>query len=348
MLISPFPRVGKGPGIGAELLGRFLSPDPYVQSPNYSQSYNRYSYCLNNPLKYSDPSGYSAWKFEPADYIATFGGGCGAGIFRINWNQNLAVPGSYSYDWNTGTYRNSKGEEVTWDEVNGFIANESLTLTGVAAQSLYQNYTYGMNIYSISAFGRATLVSCFGELGPVEGSEEVGIYFNNPTAGAFIGEAEVFDNMITEGGEGREISAKDFWGITMGAAATIADLKSNGMHNSIYWVQKNGKVTLTKNIGNNYLLKRSFRIAEEALQNGKMIAKSLTQINIAYSVSDYALTWVTAGMPSFGQGMDLFFTALAAIPGAGWAVSGGYWIISAGSYAITGKWMSEHMDNWIY
>ncbi len=38
-------------------LGRFFSPDPYVQFPDYSQSYNRYSYCLNNPLKYTDPSG---------------------------------------------------------------------------------------------------------------------------------------------------------------------------------------------------------------------------------------------------------------------------------------------------
>jgi hypothetical protein len=28
-----------------------------VQYPGYTQSYNRYSYCLNNPLKYTDPSG---------------------------------------------------------------------------------------------------------------------------------------------------------------------------------------------------------------------------------------------------------------------------------------------------
>ncbi len=41
-------------------LGRFLSPDPYVQSPEYSQSLNRYSYCLNNPLSYFDPMG-EAW-----------------------------------------------------------------------------------------------------------------------------------------------------------------------------------------------------------------------------------------------------------------------------------------------
>ena len=39
------------------LLGRFLSPDNYVQAPENSQNFNRYSYCLNNPLKYVDPSG---------------------------------------------------------------------------------------------------------------------------------------------------------------------------------------------------------------------------------------------------------------------------------------------------
>jgi len=39
------------------LLGRFLSPDPYIQMPDFTQNYNRYSYCLNNPLLYTDPSG---------------------------------------------------------------------------------------------------------------------------------------------------------------------------------------------------------------------------------------------------------------------------------------------------
>jgi hypothetical protein len=38
-------------------LGRFLAPDPYVQNPDFSQNFNRYSYCLNNPLRYTDPTG---------------------------------------------------------------------------------------------------------------------------------------------------------------------------------------------------------------------------------------------------------------------------------------------------
>ena len=43
------------------VLGRSFSPDNYVQMPDNSQNFNRYSYCLNNPLKYTDPSGEFYW-----------------------------------------------------------------------------------------------------------------------------------------------------------------------------------------------------------------------------------------------------------------------------------------------
>jgi RHS repeat-associated protein len=39
-------------------IGRFISPDTMVSNPTNPQSLNRYSYCLNNPLKYIDPSGH--------------------------------------------------------------------------------------------------------------------------------------------------------------------------------------------------------------------------------------------------------------------------------------------------
>ena len=40
-------------------IGRFISADPFVQAPLMSQSLNRYSYVMNNPLSLVDPSGYS-------------------------------------------------------------------------------------------------------------------------------------------------------------------------------------------------------------------------------------------------------------------------------------------------
>ena len=38
-------------------LHRFLQPDNYVQDPFNTQNFNRYGYCLNNPLLYIDPTG---------------------------------------------------------------------------------------------------------------------------------------------------------------------------------------------------------------------------------------------------------------------------------------------------
>jgi len=41
------------------IAGQFLSPDNNIQDPYNSQNLNRYSYCVNNPLKYTDPTGFN-------------------------------------------------------------------------------------------------------------------------------------------------------------------------------------------------------------------------------------------------------------------------------------------------
>jgi RHS repeat-associated protein len=47
--------------------GRFLSADPTVPNPGFTQSYNRYAYVNNNPLSFIDPSGFC----PPQDQVTT-------------------------------------------------------------------------------------------------------------------------------------------------------------------------------------------------------------------------------------------------------------------------------------
>jgi len=62
------------------MMSSFLSVDAYVQSPDNSQNFNRYAYCLNNPLKYIDPSGW-----------VVLGGGMGSHTTgAVEWGTNYA------------------------------------------------------------------------------------------------------------------------------------------------------------------------------------------------------------------------------------------------------------------
>jgi len=53
----------------------FFSPDPFVQAPYNSQNFNRYSYCLNNPLMYTDPSGELWFLVAAAAVFGAYSGG---------------------------------------------------------------------------------------------------------------------------------------------------------------------------------------------------------------------------------------------------------------------------------
>ena len=75
-------------------LGRFLQADPFVQAPSNSQSYNRYAYVLNNPLSYTDPSGYffkklgkfikKHWRVIAAAVVTYFTAGAASG-WATSW-----------------------------------------------------------------------------------------------------------------------------------------------------------------------------------------------------------------------------------------------------------------------
>ncbi|WP_126777695.1 RHS repeat-associated core domain-containing protein [Aliidiomarina sanyensis] len=57
-MVNDFDLIHMGGRTYNPVLGRFMQADPFIQEGANLQNYNRYSYVLNNPMSYTDPSGY--------------------------------------------------------------------------------------------------------------------------------------------------------------------------------------------------------------------------------------------------------------------------------------------------
>jgi RHS repeat-associated protein len=73
------------------LIGRFMSADPFIQSPGNLQSFNRYAYVMNNPLAYTDPSGYFSLKKLVRIAVVV-----GVAYFTAGYVQPWAILNGYS------------------------------------------------------------------------------------------------------------------------------------------------------------------------------------------------------------------------------------------------------------
>ena len=76
------------------LVGRMLSPDIVIQDEQNSQAYNRYSYCFNNPLRYTDPSGYIS--------VGGFRNRTSTLLYFDYWGTNSNTRSSFSTDESLG------------------------------------------------------------------------------------------------------------------------------------------------------------------------------------------------------------------------------------------------------
>ncbi len=114
------------------VLGRFLSPDPYVQAPEMSINFNRYAYCLNNPLIYTDPTGE---------------------IFGLIWAVNRAVKSAdrkVSYVKGTINQIEGIGEALRNGAINPHLSKEQRQEAWVHADPTI-NYKQLINSYKIDA-----------------------------------------------------------------------------------------------------------------------------------------------------------------------------------------------------
>ena len=126
------------------LTSMFFSPDPYLQAPGDWLNFNRYSYALNNPFKYNDPSGEFLGLFLRA---LTFVGGS-----LSNWINGYSDPVGAA--WKTsGDLTNRVGSCLQIPIVN---KNNTLITAGL------DPFTVGVSANVYYKTGKTTLSGSFG------------------------------------------------------------------------------------------------------------------------------------------------------------------------------------------
>lgn len=140
------------------VLGRFLNVDPIIQNPYSSQGLNNYSYCINNPLRYIDPSGYTRSAVnastitQPEDIIAFLNAyfSQGGNLPYAESQVSGWLPNTIWYDdqtrmvdfWVTvpGSYINVDDSE----HESGFIPIKSITVSAIKVSvylSILRNFS---------------------------------------------------------------------------------------------------------------------------------------------------------------------------------------------------------------
>lgn len=116
-------------------LGRMLSVDNYTHEGVglTTQAYNRYSYALNNPLKYTDPDGE-----EPISIGLTIA--IGAAIGAGSYTASVAMSDGGFQNWNWG----------------GFILSTSLGAASAAGASAIGGYVAGLSVGKGASFAIQT------------------------------------------------------------------------------------------------------------------------------------------------------------------------------------------------
>ncbi|WP_062176606.1 RHS repeat domain-containing protein [Dysgonomonas macrotermitis] len=257
--LSVFGLINMNARLYDPVIGRFLSPDPYVQAPDFSQNFNRYSYALNNPLRYTDPSG--EW-FGLDDLIAAAIGG------TVNLIGNAIAGNVNSWAQGFSYFGVGAGAGLT-TLYAGPVVGDMVIAGGNSA--LQQGFEHGFGNISLEIIGNQMLMG--GVTSAI--SAGVGNLVNGAMNSAFGSIASpVLRQALIQGGTGGVTSfvvagtmtkinggswsdawsaAKDglIWGTSIGTAAGSANGYINALKGGVNpWT---GKEVITERASTNFL-----------------------------------------------------------------------------------------------
>jgi RHS repeat-associated protein len=168
------------------VLGRMLSPDNFVQDATGTQSFNRYSYALNNPLIYTDPNG---------EFIfSLFLGPVGVMLDAACWSA-LIDAGMQGIKMANGSQ-----EKFNWSELGGAAAGGFIS--------------GGMGLLAPSFAGSSLASEYLGK------AAWVGLTGASSAAGGLFAQ-DLFNNGKVDFSGSRYLNAAS-WGFGMGAGISLA------------------------------------------------------------------------------------------------------------------------------
>ncbi len=304
------------------VISRFLSVDPIIQSPDNSQTLNGYSYCINNPLKYTDPSGYSM--------ISPY--------YQF-------LKDHYGYEGNSVDYR---GQYLPWSsEVSNFIDPVFGSTNGLGPLGYYnpkngKYYHGGIETVPIAPtsdqvfeFANSIAFNCEFEQWDQDNAGGVAymVFAQKVGVGYLIANRSYykfydFFNLFPTGQGG--IVGGDLWNSVSnnlnGAGFSVAGMKYSGsraLSRTLAYTNTNSLVKPSQVMfkvpgGSVYTSTKFVSGATKALKVGGIVTGVLGVGITAFEIRNGQKSLIGEG------GLDLIMGGVAFIPGGGWVVSGLY------------------------
>ena len=246
--LSDFGLVNMNGRVYDPVVCSFLSADRYIQNPMSTQGFNRYAYCMYNPLRYVDPSGWLS------------GGGGGMYYPRVSTpksplsmiqdylsdpcyftRQQLREAGIYDIEGGYGFYGGGGTMNANWMEGDGSVHHSSWNVQTedggfnagawaipVSFNPMWENYCQGFCNYGYTNYNNIShhASTSFGYLGN-EGSGNHGGGIQNSLIGSEIQKIVIIyvaqyelDNIalgtIIASFAGSDFNKKMFWNYWLG------------------------------------------------------------------------------------------------------------------------------------
>ena len=336
--------------------GMFLSPDPVIQSPGDWVNYNRYSYCMGNPMRYTDPSGYLT--YEEQQNIDRYNSMLSAqkleqqamADYYNSKNSMAKVMQEFAeFEAKMASDRFEKVKYSFEHGLGGPLSAGGYHFEGSAAQTAFGYLQNGYSMASATFYGTSYAVFSKGSFGYTEYAGG-GINFNDPSTHAI--KTSIWNGPGgsngggSTGGSGYQLADK--FGQLMNAGGVVYGSAEMGLQALRLG---NGAQIIGRAIG--FGTQQTANALSGTLGVVSKVGKGLGVAGYALSAASIGLKYATGQSVSTAENVG--FGISTGLVGAGWLLAGTvgapvvagatliYGAGELGSYLFTGNTLEENI-----